>query len=232
MSIQGLPISNLLLPNVFGGGSEYKVWDPIAKPDLIQSGIYKKGIYLIESPTSSDLDFIPAGTVNQLISFNISESKWQIISGDASDKGIYETDTQLIDRYPTAKNGDYAYIKSTNTYWNWSNIEWVDTGESSPPDVLKKNFNLSDLSDISIARTNLDVYSKSETDDFLSDVRTKTYSFTNQNTITIDHFLGRYPVVQVKNENNRQIDCDIRWTNSNRFVVYFNRNITGVIIYN
>lgn len=60
---------------------------------------------------------------------------------------------------------------------------------------------------------------------------TVSVSFTNQNTIAVDHNKGYNPLVQVINNDNKNIDVAIEHESSNRFVIYSNINITGKVIY-
>ena len=50
--------------------------------------------------------------------------------GDSHNLGFYATQEALEEAYPTAEEGDYAIVGSTDTVWVWDtdNSEWVDTG--------------------------------------------------------------------------------------------------------
>ena len=50
--------------------------------------------------------------------------------GDSHNLGFYATQAALEEAYPTAEEGDYAIVGSTDTVWVWDtdNSEWVDTG--------------------------------------------------------------------------------------------------------
>lgn len=60
---------------------------------------------------------------------------------------------------------------------------------------------------------------------------TTNITFTNSSTITVDHNKGYNPLVQIIDTTNNMIDGQIYYPTLNRFIVYFNINLTGIIIY-
>lgn len=55
--------------------------------------------------------------------------------------------------------------------------------------------------------------------------------FTNVTEYTVDHNLNKYPIIQVLNEANDEVEVMILHTNKNSFTVSWNGNMTGTIIY-
>lgn len=55
--------------------------------------------------------------------------------------------------------------------------------------------------------------------------------FTNVTEYTVDHNLNKYPIIQVLNETNDEVEVRILHTNKNSFTVLWNGNMTGTIIY-
>lgn len=55
--------------------------------------------------------------------------------------------------------------------------------------------------------------------------------FTNVTEYTVDHNLNKYPIIQVLNEANDEVEVSILHTNKNSFTVSWNDNMTGTIIY-
>lgn len=55
--------------------------------------------------------------------------------------------------------------------------------------------------------------------------------FTNVTEYTVDHNLNKYPIIQVLNEANDEVEVRILHTNKNSFTVSWNGNMTGTIIY-
>ncbi len=53
-------------------------------------------------------------------------------------KGYFATEAALNTAYPTAENGDYAIVGSTDTVWVWDGdtTAWVDTGNGATGDVV------------------------------------------------------------------------------------------------
>ena len=55
-------------------------------------------------------------------------------------------------------------------------------------------------------------------------------TFTNQNTVTFYHGLGKIVNVVILNNNNREINADIQHSSDfNRIIVYFSSPMTGII---
>lgn len=55
--------------------------------------------------------------------------------------------------------------------------------------------------------------------------------FTDVTEYTVDHNLNKYPIIQVLNEANDEVEVMILHTNKNSFTVSWNGNMTGTIIY-
>ena len=55
--------------------------------------------------------------------------------------------------------------------------------------------------------------------------------FTNVTEYTVDHNLNKYPIIQVLNEANDEVEVRILHTNKNSFIASWNGNMTGTIIY-
>lgn len=55
--------------------------------------------------------------------------------------------------------------------------------------------------------------------------------FTNVTEYTVDHNLNKYPIIQVLNEANDEVEVRILHTNKNSFTASWNGNMTGTIIY-
>lgn len=55
-------------------------------------------------------------------------ASWQIASS-ASDKGFFDTPSDLSSAYPTGQDGWYAIVASTDTFWVWDSdtTAWVDS---------------------------------------------------------------------------------------------------------
>jgi len=155
-------LQNALL-GVGGGGLES--WDPITEPTKIQAGIYTApgSFILLEDYNGSPIDDISSASRGDIIYFFSNNNRWAVISAEDKNKGVYQTLLQLQTAYPTANNGDYALVTTTSTFWAWFNNQWNNTGSDVAPDALRSTNNLSDLVDFLAARTNLDVYSKSQT---------------------------------------------------------------------
>jgi hypothetical protein len=58
-----------------------------------------------------------------------------------------------------------------------------------------------------------------------------TVPFTNQTLVTVQHNLGRRPLVQCELNDGSVIEGDIQHVNLNRFVVEFDIQISGQVIY-
>jgi hypothetical protein len=58
-----------------------------------------------------------------------------------------------------------------------------------------------------------------------------TVPFTNQTLVTVQHNLGRRPLVQCELNDGSIIEGDIQHVNLNRFVVEFDIQISGQVIY-
>lgn len=57
-------------------------------------------------------------------------------------KGFFADDTALRAAYPTASNGDYATVGSTDTIWTWDSdtVDWVNTDSNSQGDMLRSTY--------------------------------------------------------------------------------------------
>jgi hypothetical protein len=145
-------------------------WDPITEPTKIQAGIYTApgSFILLEDYNGSPIDDISSGSRGDIIYFFPNNNRWAVISAEDKNKGVYQTFLQLQTAYPTAQNGDYALVTATSTFYAWFDDQWNNTGTNVAPDALRSTNNLSDLVDFLVARTNLDVYSKSETNTQIS----------------------------------------------------------------
>ncbi len=154
-------LQNALL-GVSGG---LESWDPITEPTKIQAGIYTApgSFILLEDYNGSPIDDISSGSRGDIIYFFPNNNRWAVISAEDKNKGVYQTFLQLQTAYPTAQNGDYALVTTTSTFYAWFDEQWNNTGSNVAPDALRSTNNLSDLTNKPTARTNLDVYSKSET---------------------------------------------------------------------
>lgn len=66
-------------------------------------------------------------------------------SGDSHNKGWFENPEALRASYPTAENGDYAIVGSTDTVWVWSSdmTDWKNTGTAP---TMGADIDLSNLS--------------------------------------------------------------------------------------
>ncbi len=160
-------LKNALL-GVGGGGLES--WNPITEPTKIQAGIYTSpgSFILLEDYNGSPIDDISSASRGDIIYFFSNNNRWAVVSAEDKNKGVYQTLAQLQTAYPNASNGDYALVVATNSFFAWYNSQWNNTGSNIAPDALRSTNNLSDLTDDAVARTNLDVYSKSETDTAIS----------------------------------------------------------------
>lgn len=51
--------------------------------------------------------------------------------GDQHNKGFFATEEALVEAYPTAEDGDYAIVGSTDTVWIWDSgtSAWVDSDQ-------------------------------------------------------------------------------------------------------
>ena len=67
----------------------------------------------------------------------------------------------------------------------------------------------------------------------ITQATTQTFEvvFTNVTEYTVDHNLNKYPIIQVLNEANDEVEVSILHTNKNSFTVSWNGNMTGTIIY-
>ena len=76
------------------------------------------------------------------------------------------------------------------------------------------------------------IYSRKYIEDIIQ-TTTQTFEvvFTNVTEYTVDHNLNKYPIIQVLNEANDEVEVSILHTNKNSFTVSWNGNMTGTIIY-
>jgi hypothetical protein len=230
--ILGINEVSILGATGIGVAGGIATWDVELKPDFIESGKNKApSMFVILGVLQTAIDDIPAGTENQIIIFNKKTSRWQIVSSDNNFKGTFATVLELQTAIPAGKDGYYAFITDTFTFWSWYGGQtgsWQDTSSALAPDSLRSVLNLSDLSDKSISRSNLDVYSKLEID---NKVKIKKVAFTNQSTVTLDHNLGYNPIIQVYDNDNKECFVEIEQVNSNRSIVRSNSLLTGYILY-
>lgn len=176
------------------GGGGLSQWDPIAHPALIQAGIKNgSGTFLIvNNPTTAAIDDVPTNTsVNTIIFFNESSSRWEIASANSSQqkyKGTFDTAINLEAESPAINQAisDTAFVRfqndgttPLNTTWYVSDATgvnlWTNTGLVADPGSAKIVANLSDLENKATARANLNVYSKSEVDSTFNKI--KHYEF-------------------------------------------------------
>ena len=76
------------------------------------------------------------------------------------------------------------------------------------------------------------IYSKRYIEEIIQ-ATTQTFEvvFTNVTEYTVNHNLNKYPIIQVLNEANDEVEVSILHTNKNSFTVSWNGNMTGTIIY-
>lgn len=148
-----------------GASGGLSSWDPLTEPNKIQAGVYASpgSFVLLNEYTGFPIDDITATGRGTIIYFYETTLRWGIISAEDKYKGVYQTLVALQNAFPTASNGDYALVIATGTFFAWFDTSWVNTNSNVAPDALRSTNNFSDLTDFAIARTNLDVYSKSET---------------------------------------------------------------------
>jgi len=96
-------------------------------------------------------------TLRDLISTNISSAKAAIIGGAT---GAYDTLAEVENRFNTLDNTDNTVVGSLAKTLK----DAEDYTDTSVAGLLAKSDNLASLTDVAAARTNLDVYSKSEVD--------------------------------------------------------------------
>lgn len=148
-----------------GASGGLSSWNPIAEPSKIQAGVYVApgSFVLTEDYNGAPIDDVSSTSKGTIIYFYQSTSRWGIISAEDKYKGVYQDLTALQTAYPSANNGDYALIISTGTFFAWFNTAWTNTGSGVAPDALRSTNNLSDVANVGQARTNLGVFSKTET---------------------------------------------------------------------
>ena len=98
-----------------------------------------------------------------------------LISNATNDKGQFADETQLTTAYPTPTQGWFAYVIATTSQWrvDGSN-QWYDSEQDIKDSFLSKNANLSDLSNITTAKTNLALENVDNTSDINKPISTAT----------------------------------------------------------
>ncbi len=126
--------------------------------------------------TLQDNTVIPARTDATSGAQNVYITGQQIqeyAAAAVNDKGVFSTSEELNQAYPTPEDGWYATVLETGTIWTAQDGAWSNSGESSG--VTSVN-GMSGI--VTLTASDVDAYSKSETDTEIS------------NAITVDTFSG------------------------------------------